>query len=155
MAIVAQENQVRFRWVRRLSRRHLLGGAALLALSVPASAQNIDTHPEWNGVQSIQSWGVTNTATYGQTITPTAQQTRLGSFTFDLAKTSGTASQYQAFVYQWDSVNQRITGTALFSSGVLTAPTGTGFSPVTINTGSVILTRFPIPPRLPTSPRWV
>jgi uncharacterized protein with beta-barrel porin domain len=140
MTIAAQENQVRFRWVRRLSRRHLLGGAALLALSVPASAQNIDTHPEWNGTQSIQSWGVTDTATYGQLITPTAQQTRLGSFTFELARTSGTAPQYQAFVYQWDSVNNRITGTALFSSGVFTAPSGTGFSPVTINTGSVILT---------------
>ena len=140
MNIAAQENQVRFRWVRRLSRRHLLGGAALLALSVPASAQNIDTHPQWNGVQSIQSWGVTDTATYGQTITPTAQQTRLGSFTFELARTSGTAPQYQAFVYQWDSVNNRITGTALFSSGVFTAPSGTAFSAVTINTGSVILT---------------
>jgi hypothetical protein len=84
--------------------------------------------------------GVTNTATYGQTITATASQTRLSSFTFQLNQTSGTAPQYQAFVYQWDATNQRITGSALFASGVFTAPSGAAFSPVTINTGSVVLT---------------
>jgi len=100
----------------------LLGGVAFLALSASANAQSIiDTIPQWNGIQSIQSWGVTDTATYGQTITPTAGQTRLSSFTFELARTSGTASQYQAFVYQWDPTNQRITGSALFSSSVFTA----------------------------------
>ena len=118
----------------------LLGGVAFLALSVPASAQNIDTTPQWNGTQFISSWGVTNTATYGQTITPTVGQTRLSSFTFQLAQTSGTAPQYQAFVYQWDATNQRITGSALFSSSVFTAPAGAAFTPVTINTGNVVLT---------------
>jgi uncharacterized protein with beta-barrel porin domain len=66
-------------------------------------------------------------------------QTRLSSFTFQLNQTSGTAPQYQAFVYQWDPTNQRITGPALFGSGAFTAP-GAGFSPVTINTGNVVLT---------------
>ena len=119
----------------------LLGGVAFLALSASASAQGvIDTIPLWDGTQSIQSWGVTNTATYGQTITPTAGQTRLSSFTFQLGQTSGTAPQYQAFVFQWDATNQRITGSALFSSSVFTAPSGAAFTPVTINTGSVVLT---------------
>jgi len=62
----------------------LLGGVAFLALSVPASAQIIDTTPQWNGTSFISSWGIPNTATYGQTITPTAGQTRLSSFTFQL-----------------------------------------------------------------------
>jgi uncharacterized protein with beta-barrel porin domain len=119
----------------------LLGGVAFLALSASANAQGIiNTIPLWDGTQSIQSWGVTNTATYGQTITPTVGQTRLSSFTFQLAQTGGTAPQYQAFVYQWDATNQRITGSALFSSSVFTAPAGAAFTPVTINTGSVVLT---------------
>src|SRR5688572_24853922 len=85
------------------SRIYLLGGAALLALSLPANAQNINTIPVWDGITFISSWGVPNTATYGQTITPTAGQQRLSSFTFQLNQSSGTAPQYQAFVYQWDA----------------------------------------------------
>jgi uncharacterized protein with beta-barrel porin domain len=126
--------------MRKISRQQLLCGAALLALSVPAMADNIDTTPQWDGSNFISSWGVTNTATYGQTITPTTGQRILTGFTFELARTSGTASQYQAFVYQWDSANNRITGTALFSSAVFTAPAATTFTAVTINTGSIVLT---------------
>jgi hypothetical protein len=118
----------------------LLGGVAFLALSVPASAQIIDTTPQWDGTSFISSWGVPNTATYGQTITPTASQTRLSSFTFQLYQSFGTAPQYQAYVYQWDATNRRITGSALFTSSVFTAPTGATFTPVTINTGNVVLT---------------
>jgi uncharacterized protein with beta-barrel porin domain len=129
-----------WRVMRRISRQHLLCGATLLALSVPAMADNIDTTPQWNGSSFISSWGVTNTATYGQTITPTTGQRILTGFTFELAQTPGTAPQFQAFVYQWDSVNNRIVGTALFSSAVFTAPAATTFTPVTINTGSIALT---------------
>jgi hypothetical protein len=129
-----------WRAMRKISRQQLLCGAALLALGVPAMADNIDTTPQWNGSNSISSWGVTDTATYGQTITPTTGQRILTGFTFELARTLGTAPQYQAFVYQWDSVNNRITGTALFSSAVFTAPAATTFTAVTINTGSIVLT---------------
>jgi autotransporter-like protein len=121
------------------SKSMLLGGVAFLALAASANAQSINTIPQWDGVQFISSWGVPNTATYGQTITPTVGQTRLSSFTFQLNQTSGTAPQYQAFVFQWDATNQRIIGPALFGSSVFTAP-GSGFSPVTINTGNVVLT---------------
>ena len=100
-----------------------LSGAALLALSASANAENIDTTPQWNGSTFISSWGVPNTATYGQTITPTATQSRLSGFTFYLGQTGGsTVPQYQAFVYQWDAVNKKITGPALFSSGLITVP---------------------------------
>ena len=117
----------------------LLGGIAFLALGIPASAQIIDTTPQWDGITDITDWGVPTTATYGQTITATATQARLSSFTFQLSHGLGPAPQYQAFVYQWDPANQRISGNALFSSGVLTAPSGAAFTPVTINTGSVVL----------------
>lgn len=142
MNVAAQKDQAGFAWMRKLSRRHLLGSAALLALSVPASAQNIDTLPQWNGTSFISSWGAPNTSTYGQTFTPTGgQQSRLTSFTVEVAQGGGTAPQYQAFVYQF--TNNRIAGPALFTSGVFTAPTTGGpttFAPITINTGSVALT---------------
>jgi hypothetical protein len=64
---------------------------AFLALGTSANAQNIDTLSQWNGTTFISSWGVPNTATYGQTFTPTNNQTRLSGFTFELAQQSGTA----------------------------------------------------------------
>ena len=136
----ASSQTMLWRVTRKISRRQLLCGAALLAMAVPASAQSINTMPQWDGTNSVSSWGVTDTATYGQTITPTTGQRILTSFTFDLARTSGTAPQYQAYVYQWDSVNNRIMGTALYASGLMTAPSATTFTAVTINTGSIVLT---------------
>jgi len=127
--------------LRRMSRTQLLCGAALLALSAPASAQNIDTTTSWNGVSSIDPWGVTAAATptYGETITATAGQTKLTSFTFEVAQESGTAPRYQAYVYQYNSATNLITGPALFTSAVFTAPSGAAFSAVTITTGSLAL----------------
>src|SRR5450755_3361670 len=81
-----------WRVMRKISRQHLLCGAALLALSVPASAQNINTTASWDGANSINPWGTAgSTPTYGETITPVAGQTRLTSFSFELARESGTA----------------------------------------------------------------
>lgn len=116
-----------------------LSGAAFLALATSANAQNIDTLSQWNGTSFISTWGVPNTATYGQTFTPTASQSRLSGFTFQLNQQSGSAPQYQAFVYAFDPGTQRITGSALFSSGIMTAPSGATFQQVSINTGSVVL----------------
>jgi outer membrane autotransporter protein len=141
MNVAAQKDQTGFAWMRKLSRRHLLGSAALLALCVPASANDIDSLSQWDGFNRISSWGAPNTSTYGQTFTPTGtQQTRMTSFTMELQQGGGTPPQYQAFVYQF--TNNRITGPALFTSSVFTAPatTTTTFAPVTINTGSVVLT---------------
>jgi hypothetical protein len=121
----------------------LLAGVSLSAVAAPAQAQNINTISQWDGSSFVHDWGVPNTATYGQTITPTATQTRLSSFTFELGfQQSGTPVLYQAFVYQWNPVNNRITGPALFSSSPLTSPTTAvgAFQAVTINTGNVQLT---------------
>jgi len=132
----------RFRLVRMVGRRQLqlLCGAALIVLNSPALAQNINTLPAWNGTSSISSWGVTNTATYGQTITSVPGQTILNSFTFELGQLSGTAPQYQAYVYQWNSATNRIVGAPLYASAAMTAPSGAAFTAVTINTGSIVLT---------------
>jgi uncharacterized protein with beta-barrel porin domain len=121
-----------------------LAGVALAAAAMTSSAvaQSIDTTGQWNGVTSIDPWGVPPgvTPTYGETITATSTQDRLTSFTFELARESGTAPQYQAFVYQFNAATKTIVGPALFSSGIFTAPSGTTFSAVTINTGSISLT---------------
>jgi outer membrane autotransporter protein len=131
----------RFRGIRRLSRTQLLCGAALLALTVPASAQNVDTTAAWNGTSSVDPFGTGGaTPTYGQTITATATQDLLTGFTFELARESGTAPQFQAFVYQFNTATKLIVGPALFTSGIMTAPSATTFSAVTINTGSLALT---------------
>src|SRR5262249_26126590 len=117
--------------------------AAFLALGVPASAQSINTIPNWNGTSFISSWGIPNTATYGQTITATAAQNQLTGFTFELAQQSGTPPNYQAFVYQWDSVNQPIVGPALFTSAPSVAPTTANantYAAVSFNTGTIQLT---------------
>lgn len=103
-------------------------------------AQTINTIPQWNGTSFINPWGVPNTATYGQTFTPTSNmQSFLNSFTFELFQQGGTPPQYQAFVYQFDPTTKLIVGPALFSSAVLTAPNSAAFTPVTINTGRVQL----------------
>lgn len=123
----------------KISMHLWMGTVASLALVSNATAENIDTTPFWNGSSFISTWGTPNTATYGQTITPTATQTRLSGFTFYLSQSGGTAPQYQAFVYQWDAANQRITGPAIYTSGVLMAPSGSAYTPVIINTGGVAL----------------
>jgi uncharacterized protein with beta-barrel porin domain len=124
-------------------RARLMAGVSLAAVGLgsPAVAQNIDTISQWNGTSFISSWGATNTATYGQTITATNLQSKLTSFTFELTQ-SGPPPNYQAFVYQWDPTNRHITGPALFTSGPLVAPTTPNINtyvPVTINTGAVQL----------------
>ncbi|MHC4042579.1 autotransporter family protein [Bradyrhizobium sp. 23AC] len=110
-----------------------------MALSAPAAAQTIDTLPAWNGTAGFSTWGAGATATYGQTITAPGQS-RLTGFSFELANYFGAQSQFTASVYRWDSVNNQITGSSLFTSAVMTSPASTTFTPVTANTGGVVLT---------------
>ncbi|WP_224407394.1 autotransporter outer membrane beta-barrel domain-containing protein [Afifella sp. IM 167] len=126
----------------RIARKSLACGVALATLSAALGtpAWAIDTTSAWDGTNSIGSWGVPNTATYGQLITATSTEARLTGFTFYLNKSSGTAPQYQAFVYQWDATNERIVGPALFTSAVMTAPSANAFTPVEVSTGSIALT---------------
>jgi autotransporter-associated beta strand protein len=109
----------------RFRRAAFFAGASgfSLLLAAPAMAQNISTMGSWNGSTFISAWGEPNTATYGQTITATAGQRTLRNFTFQLNQSSGTPPNYTAYVYAWDSVNSRITGSPLFQSESRTAPT--------------------------------
>lgn len=111
--------------------------AAALATS-PVIAQTIDIDTTGSATGQVSPWGVPDTATYGETITPTSIQTNLKSFTFFLTPTSGGPVQYQAYVYQWTGT--AITGSALFASSILTSPSGPGETAVTITTPGVRLT---------------
>lgn len=126
---------------RSALRRYWLCGAALVALSAPASAQTIDTTPAWNGTAAFGYWGAGGSGTFGQTITAPTQSTLTG-FSFNLIYNSSGPphSQYEAFVYRWDSVNGHTAGPALFTSGVMTAPGAMVFTEVTFNTGRITLT---------------
>ena len=103
-------------------------------------AQTINTTAAWNGSSEMFSWGSgANTPTFGQTITPTASQTSLSSFTFYLENQVGPQANFQAYVYQWNNASSAITGPALFTSAIMTAPGGSSFVPVTISTGNARL----------------
>lgn len=133
---------------RRTARACLMAGVSLatIAFGSSAMAQTIDTVSSWNGTTFISQWGVPNTATYGQTITGTNLNSKLNSFTFQLAQEAGTPPNYQAFVYQWDSANRRITGPALFTSAPSVAPTTANantYAPVTFATGGYPADQWP------------
>lgn len=125
----------------RSRRAAFFAGTSLAMLAaLPALADStVSTMGAWNGTSFISSYGVPNTATYGQTITPNANQTTLKNFTFQLSQTAGTPPNYQAYVYAWDSVTNRITGSALYTSAVMTSPSGAAYQAVSINTGSTTL----------------
>jgi hypothetical protein len=115
----------------------LIAGA-VVSLSVNAQSSTIDTYPSWDGISWISGWSAGGTYVYGQTITPTSEQTNLTSFGFSLsAFNTGSPPQYTAGIYQWNgSLN---VGPALFTSSVLTAPDSLSFVQVSINTGGVRL----------------
>jgi uncharacterized protein with beta-barrel porin domain len=123
-------------------RNIMICGMILTSLALvggEARAQDIDTTPSWNGSEGVCCWGVPSTETYGQLITPTGSQTNLSGFTFYLAGTFPV--NFQAYVYAWNNGTNAVTGPALFTSAVMTAPnTGGSFTPVTINAGATALT---------------
>ena len=96
--------------------KHLLAvsalGAALLG-SGTAFAQSIDT-TGGTGKLEVAPFGVTNTSTYGETFTATANNV-LTSYSLYL---NGNASnlQFASYIYAWDG--NKATGPALFSSAV-------------------------------------
>jgi outer membrane autotransporter protein len=120
--------------------------AAACLLSLPAFGQNINTG---QGQGAAQYWGpyyngapLSPLATYGQTITPTAGQTVLTSFTFFVVQTTGTASPMAtALVYQWDPFAKTAVGNPLFTQQLLPMPgNADDFLPVLVITGKLKLT---------------
>ncbi|WP_321343441.1 autotransporter outer membrane beta-barrel domain-containing protein [Breoghania sp.] len=116
----------------------ICAAALSLGLCSAALADNISTMDTWDGDHSLGEWGAGYIATFGQTITVDSDTTLYG-FSFELKLVAGTASQYQAYVYEWDSSTSTVTGDALYVSAVRTAPNSSAFTTVTINTGSTAL----------------
>jgi hypothetical protein len=111
-------------------RRSLLCVTTLLTLAAaPGYGQTIGS----SGGSTVFSWGKPDTQTYGQTVT--AVNSYLDSFSFWLQ--GGSALQYRAYVFAWDNLNVRATGTAIFTSAITAAPGGTGSQRVNVNTGGV------------------
>jgi len=129
--------------MRTLFRRSVLA-VAVLGLLVGASGKaragtTIDTMPLWNGANFISSFGVPETATYGQSITvPVGPDTVLTDFTFQIDGFSADPLTFKGYVFAWDG--SKATGSALFTSPTTTVASGSGFNAVTFNTGGVQLT---------------
>ena len=130
-----------------------VAGAALVfaGFMATASAQPIDTTPDWNGTTFISSFGSPNTATYGQTLTVPAGTTSLHNFSFRLSNSGGTTTQtIRCFVFVWDSGTQRAVGTPLYLSDpfayTFTAALGSyqtlncgGSTPISVTAGQLIV----------------
>jgi hypothetical protein len=114
--------------------------AGLLAGVPPRASADviIDTTPLWNGSNGISSFGLPNTATYGETVTaPAAPDDLLDSFSFLVREDYGTVA-FRGYVYAWDGA--KATGPALFVSPTQTLTPGASFQSVTFTTGGVPLT---------------
>jgi hypothetical protein len=107
-----------------------------VAFAASAHAQAINTIPGWDGNQYISSFGVTDTATYGETITVAAGATSLNSFSFEIGNCSANVT-FRGSVYAWDGT--KATGPSLFTSPVMTVNSGSTYQLVTFNTGGVSL----------------
>lgn len=95
-------------------------------LGAPAFAQNIDTTSSWNGSTFISSFGVTNTATYGQTVT-VATPTQLLGFTFNIGNCSAPVT-FRGHVYAWNG--SMATGASLYDGPTQTVPADSAYHTV-------------------------
>jgi hypothetical protein len=107
----------------------------LLAASALAQPSP-DTIPRWDGSSSISYFGVTDTATYGQTITVYGGYSPLNGFAFEIGQCNANVT-FRGHVYAWDG--SKATGSSLFDSPVMSVPAGSGYRLVTFNTGELAL----------------
>ena len=95
--------------------------ALLLLIAGSLMSQGpINTIPSWDGSAFIASFGVPNTATYGQTISIAPGTAAIASFGFEIGHCTGSVS-FRGEVYAWDGA--KATGTALFESSPVTVVT--------------------------------
>jgi hypothetical protein len=113
-----------------------LFSATLLTIFAVSAQAQINTIPSWDGSNFISSFGVTNTATYGQTITVAAGASQLNSFSFEIGYCSASVA-LRGSVYAWDGT--KATGSSLFTSAVRTVTAGDTYTLVTFNTGGITL----------------
>jgi PEP-CTERM motif len=114
--------------------------AALLVLTTfPGTARAdsvIDTTTSWDGSSYVFPFGPPNTQTYGQTITVPTDGSVLQSWTFYMQQS--TATQFQGYVYAWNGTEA--TGSALWTSSVMSTTDPNSFQAITFNVGGLQLT---------------
>lgn len=120
---------------RQMKRSVLVAG--LLLSPALLAAQTTIGGPGGTAVQPF-GYNPYSTATYGQTFVAPTTDTRLDSFSFWLGQ--GPDVTFRAYVYAWDDALGRATGSALFTSSLLSGPAGPDFSEVAVGTGGVNLT---------------
>ena len=119
----------------------LLAATAAAALALPAvgQASSVSNVGEYTPNGVFSDFGPANaaTATYGQTITVPAGQTRLHSFTFYLSEP--TSVDFRAYVYRWNG--EEATGPTLFESSPMhtTEYTEGQFQAITVDTDNLIV----------------
>ncbi len=125
---------------------------AALALAIGAATPAVgQTTIGAGGGSFIQSWGkdagTPNTQTYGQTITALTSRI-LTTFSFWLGRTStnfptpsNPSLSFRAYVYEWNAGASMATGSALYTSGVVThnASPATPFTEYAFLTGGLSL----------------
>jgi len=102
-----------------------MGKIALALLSMVCICRADIISVSQSGSDTLGSWGVTDTATFGQTVTVPVGDITLKSFSFQLGGSDpafgdidGGPIDYKAFVYLWDG--SEASGPALFDSGLQT-----------------------------------
>ena len=124
-----------------LSPKTGLALAALAALGLaaarPAAAQTINTLPNQN--DSIAAFGVSQTATFGQTIISPITGSLL-NFTFNVNNFGGTPIKADAEVYAYSSATSKASGPALSQSAPFTiaANNTNTFTLVTATSGAAV-----------------
>ena len=101
----------------------------LLAVGPLMADNSVNMVAGWDGSNFISSFGVVNTATYGQTITIVTSSV-LNSYAFEIGM-CGAQVTFRGEVYAWDGV--KATGSALWEGPAQTLPNG----------GYVLVTFYP------------
>jgi hypothetical protein len=87
----------------------------LLSTGSLFAQSDVNTIPSWNGTDYIWSFGVPDTATYGQTITVGVNAGSLNSFAFQIGNCSADVS-LRASIYAWNGT--MATGSSLWQSSL-------------------------------------
>ena len=113
-----------------LRRAQTLLFACAMGLAAPAwAAATISTIGDWDGAESVQPFGIEDTATYGQVVTAPPGETSLSSFAFQMKVPTTVAFRGQVFA--WDAANSRATGASLYESPMMSTTQGAAFEAVT------------------------
>ena len=103
--------------------------AVLLSIAGSVMAQApINTVPNWNGTDFLTSFGVPDTASYGEVITVAAGTGPLTSFGFEIGWCTAAVT-LRGEVYAWNGT--QATGTNLFESNSQVVPASSAFQLVT------------------------